>query len=260
MAEAVAGTVASPHRQEGNGKPQKRFRIAAVGDTHCRVDRPDRLRRAFSNIHEEADLLLLAGDLTDHGTEEEATLLAEELSSVRIPKVAVLGNHDFESGLHAEVTRILVKSGIRVLDGDVYVHEGQLAIAGIKGFAGGYGNATLEPWGEEILKKFVYEAVNEALKLEMALARVKNIEKRIALMHYSPVRGTIEGENPEIAAFLGCSRLADPLNKYSAHAIVHGHAHRGTLKGATNRGVPVYNCAMPVLKDTLDKRYFIFEV
>ncbi|MFN7134017.1 MAG: metallophosphoesterase [Myxococcales bacterium] len=260
MADVTVDTVPSHENDGGGEKRLKRYRIAAVGDLHCRVDRPDRLRRAFTYVHEEADLMLLAGDLTDHGTEEEATLLAEELATVRIPKIAVLGNHDWESGKAAEVTKILCKAGIRVLDGDVYVHEGQLGIAGIKGFAGGFGNATLEPWGEEILKKFVYEAVNESLRLEMALARIKTIERRIALMHYAPVRGTIEGENPEIAPFLGCSRLADPLNKYSALAIVHGHAHKGTLKGATNRGVPVYNCAMPVLKDTLDKRYFVFEV
>src|SRR5690606_15061284 len=165
---------------------------------------------------------------------------------VRISVVAVLGNHDYESGHEKELCEILGESGIRVLDGDSFESHG-VGFAGVKGFAGGFGRGALGPWGEPIIKQFVHEAVNESLKLETALARLRS-PHRIALLHYSPVRDTVEGAPPEIFPYLGCSRLEEPLSRYPVFAVVHGHAHNGSAEGRTARGVPVYNVAMPLLR------------
>jgi Icc-related predicted phosphoesterase len=243
-------------REEG----RKPIRVAAVGDLHARLDRPDHVRRLLRPVNSEADILLLAGDLTDHGDPQEAEMLMDELSVVRIPMVAVLGNHDYEQGKASEVLRVVSQGGARVLDGDIFVFEKRLAIAGVKGFCGGFGEATLEPWGEDVIKRFVFEAVNESLKLEGALARIRSFPRRIALMHYSPLRATVEGENPEIAAFLGCSRLAEPIDKFSATLAIHGHAHHGQLTGRSDRGTPVYNAAMELLHKQTGKRYLVLEV
>jgi len=187
----------------------------------------------------------MAGDLTDYGLPEEAVVLARELASLRIPAVAVLGNHDFESGKQDEVRRILADAGLPILDGDACELQG-IGIAGIKGFGGGFGPRALGPWGETIIKQFVHEAVNEALKLEAALARLRTAQ-RIALLHYSPIQTTVEGEPPEIYAFVGSSRLEEPINRYPVSLVVHGHAHRGQPEGRTNSNVPVYNVSMPLL-------------
>lgn len=201
---------------------------------------------AFSELVIEADVLVLAGDLTDHGLPEEAQGLVQQLASVRIPIVAVLGNHDFESGREEEVQKILTDSGVTVLDGTACEIQG-VGFAGTKGFAGGFGRRTLEPWGEPTVKLFVQEAVNESLKLESALA-VLRTEKTIAVLHYAPILATVEGEPVDLFPFLGCSRLEDPLNRYGATAVVHGHAHRGALEGRTTSGIPVFNVALPLLR------------
>lgn len=259
MAE-VPGELTDAGERASPGPRAGAVRVAAVGDLHARLDRPGRLRRAFKAVNEEAELLLLAGDLTDHGALEEAEMVVDELSVVRVPKVAVLGNHDHESGHAAQLAVILGRGGIRVLDGEVYVHEDRLGIAGVKGFCGGFGEATLEPWGEAMVKQFVLEAVNESLKLETALARVRRFERRVALMHYAPVHETIEGENPELAPFLGCSRLSEPLDKFAATLAIHGHAHRGQLRGRTQRGHPVFNAAMELLDERLGRRFLVLEI
>lgn len=258
MSEAVDVNSAGEPRKDAESR--KTIRVAAVGDLHGRLDRPGRLRRALRSVNEDADLLLLAGDLTDQGFPDEAEMVADELSVVRVPKVAVLGNHDCEQGKGGEIAHILSRGGIRVLDGDVYVFDSRLGIAGVKGFCGGFDEATLEPWGEHMVKQFVLEGVNESLKLETALARVREFDQRIALMHYSPVHSTIEGENPEIAPFLGCSRLSEPIDKFSATLAIHGHAHRGQLTGRTARGRPVYNAAMELISRQLGRRYLVLEV
>ena len=133
-----------------------------------------------------------------------------------------------------------------MLDGDACEIKG-IGFAGIKGFAGGFGRATLGAWGEDIIKKFVQEAINETMKLESALARLR-MPQRIALLHYSPIQATVEGEPPEIFAFLGCGRLAEPLQRYGVTAVFHGHAHRGTPEGKTGSGIPVYNVSLPLMK------------
>ncbi|MDB5796178.1 MAG: metallophosphoesterase [Paucimonas sp.] len=224
------------------------LRLAAVGDLHCARSSKGELRNLFLQAAEAADVLLLCGDLTDYGTAEEAHVLAEELAPARIPVIAVLGNHDVESGKQDEVQRILTDAGVHVLDGEACVIHG-VGFAGVKGFAGGFGRRALGPWGEGVIKDFVNEAIREALKLESALAKLRTTQ-RVAVMHYSPIEGTVLGEPLEIYAFLGSSRLEDPLIRYPVNAVFHGHAHRGCPEGQTVNKTPVYNVAKPLLQRT----------
>jgi Icc-related predicted phosphoesterase len=222
-------------------------RVGAIADVHYGRDAEKRLRPVFEEAARRIDILLLAGDLTDFGLPEEAQVLARDLTEVvRIPIVAVLGNHDYEAGKEQEVTAVLRDAGIRVLDGDAVEVKG-VGIVGVKGFGGGFGRGTLEPWGEAGVKRFVHEAVEEGLKLERALARL-HCPQRVALLHYAPIRETVLGEPEEIFAFLGCGRLEEPLNRYGVSAIFHGHAHRGAPVGKTAAGIPVYNVALPVMR------------
>jgi Icc-related predicted phosphoesterase len=224
-------------------------RLAAVGDIHCTKTSSGALASFFAEAASQADVLLLAGDLTDYGLPEEARGLARELSGVKIPVLAVLGNHDYESGQEGEVARILAEAGVQMLDGDsVEIHG--VGFAGVKGFCGGFGRRTLEPWGEAATKAFVHEAVGEALKLERGLARLRT-PQRVALLHYAPIEATVEGEPREIFPFLGSSRLEEPLNRYQVTVAFHGHAHRGLPEGRTSTGIPVFNVAMPLLRRVL---------
>jgi Icc-related predicted phosphoesterase len=225
------------------------MRIAAVGDLHCTKESAGVLRPLFSGVEGRADVLLLCGDLTDYGTIDEAHVLVRELSVVKVPVIAVLGNHDHESGMADKVTEILRDAGVRVLDGDSTV-VGDVGFAGVKGFCGGFGRGTLGPWGETAVKTFVKEALDESLKLESALARLR-AGRRVALLHYAPIRETVVGEPEEIYPFLGCSRLEEPLERYPVNAAFHGHAHRGALAGTTRVGTPVYNVALPLLRRSL---------
>jgi Icc-related predicted phosphoesterase len=228
-------------------------RIAALADLHFgRVAEP-LLRQTLAEAGRDGDVLLLCGDLTDHGLPEEARGLARELKqTVGVPIIGVLGNHDFESGKPAEVREILAESGVNMLDGDACEVAG-VGFAGVKGFAGGFGKRALGPWGEEIIKQFVHEAVGEALKLESALARLRH-KPRIAVLHYSPIQETVEGEPHEIFPFLGSSRLEEPLARYPVDAVFHGHAHRGQPEGKTAAGVPVYNVSFSLLRRTFPER------
>ena len=226
--------------------PKDTVRIAAIGDVHCTKTSQGALQALFTEIAERADVLLLCGDLTDYGLAEEARVLASELSAARLPTVAVLGNHDFESGQQEQVKEVLCEAGVHVLDGDACEVHG-IGFAGVKGFAGGFGQRALGPWGEDAIKRFVQEAIDESLKLESALARLRT-EQRIALLHYSPIQATVEGEPAEIYCFLGSSRLEEPLNRFPVTAVFHGHAHHGSPEGRTSAGVPVYNVSMPLLR------------
>ncbi|GAC1356973.1 MAG: metallophosphoesterase [Polyangiales bacterium] len=228
--------------------PAARLRIAAAADLHCTKGSVGKLQPHFAQVRDHADVLLLCGDLTDYGTVEEAHVLVNELAHVGVPIVAVLGNHDCESGHAEEVAAILRASGVTLLDGDACEVQG-VGFAGTKGFLGGFGRGTLGFWGESAVKKFVQEAIDEALKLESALARLKT-ERRVALLHYAPIVGTVLGEPAEIYPFLGCSRLEEPLQRYPVAAVFHGHAHKGTAEGRTADGTPVYNVAMPLLLRT----------
>ena len=233
-------------------RPQEKIRFAAVGDLHCTKESSGDLRNLFAQAAEAADAILLCGDLTDYGLPEETHVLVEELSVARVPIVAVLGNHDFESDQPDEVRRILTEAGVRVLDGEACEIHG-VGIAGVKGFAGGYGRGALGPWGEKAIKLFVNEAIQEALKLESALAKLRTTE-RIAVLHYSPIAATVQGEPVEIFPFLGTSRLEDPLLRYPVTAVFHGHAHRGYPEGKTANNIPVYNVAKPLLQRTYPDR------
>jgi Icc-related predicted phosphoesterase len=228
-------------------------RVAAVGDLHCTKASRGSFQPLFAKIMQAADVLILCGDLTDYGLPEEAQVLVGEImASGRIPTLAVLGNHDYESGRPNEVRQVLIEAGMQVLDGESCELHG-IGFAGAKGFAGGFGRGTLGAWGEPAVKQFVQEAIDEALKLESALARLRT-ERRIAVLHYAPIRQTVEGEPAEIFPYLGCSRLEDPLNRYPVTAVVHGHAHNGTPEGRTDRGVPVYNVSAPLLRKTFPDR------
>lgn len=236
-------------------------RIAALGDLHASKTSHGAFQALFTQVSASADVLVLCGDFTDYGSPDEARIVARELTtSVKIPIVAVLGNHDYESGKEAEITQILRDSGVTVLDGEATEVHG-IGFAGVKGFCGGFGRGALGPWGEKAIKAFVQEAVDEALKLEAALARLRT-GQRVALLHYSPVRSTVEGEPTEIFPYLGSSRLEEPINRYRVSAVFHGHAHRGTPEGTTSTGVPVYNVAMPLLARTHPDRppFLIVEI
>jgi len=235
-------------------------RVAALADLHCTKTSQGAFQPLFARISESAEVLLLAGDLTDYGLPDEARVLARELSALRIPVAAVLGNHDLESGKADEVRQILVDAGLIVLDGDACELHG-IGVAGVKGFGGGFGKRALGPWGETIIKQFVREAVDEALKLETALARVRT-RQLIALLHYAPIQQTVEGEPPEIFAFLGSSRLEEPIGRYPVSLVLHGHAHRGQLEGSTAAGVPVYNVSMPLLTRSFTDRppFRVFDI
>jgi Icc-related predicted phosphoesterase len=236
-------------------------RIAAIGDIHVSKTSQGQFQPLFSQISSSADVLVLCGDFTDYGLPEEARILARELTSaVKIPVIAVLGNHDFEGGKADEIARILQEAGVKVLDGEAAEVHG-IGFAGVKGFCGGFGRGALGPWGEQAIKTFVQEAVDESLKLEAALARLRT-SRRVALLHYAPIRGTVEGEPIEIFPWLGSSRLEEPINRYRVSAVFHGHAHRGTPEGKTSTGVPVYNVAMPLLARTQPDRppFLIVEI
>ena len=230
-------------------------RIAALGDIHHgRNAAAGSLQPLFSQINESADILVLCGDLTDYGLVDEAQALLRELAVVKIPIVGVLGNHDFESAQQAAITKLLADEDTTMLDGDSTEILG-VGFAGVKGFAGGFGRRALGPWGEDIIKKFVHEAVDEALKLESALARLRN-DRRIAVLHYSPIQATVEGEPMEIFPFLGCSRLEEPLGRYPVTAVFHGHAHHGQPEGFTTKKVPVYNVSMSLMRQVFPERPF----
>jgi Icc-related predicted phosphoesterase len=230
-------------------------RIAAVGDLHYgRAVAPGTLQPLFAQITEAADILVLPGDLTDYGLPEEARALTRELQPLRIPAVAVLGNHDVESNQQDELRKIFLDAGIVILDGETTEIHG-IGFAGVKGFAGGFGRGALGPWGEETMKRFVRECLDEALKLESALARLRT-ERVMAILHYAPIEETVVGEPREIYPFLGCSRLEEPLIRFPVSAVFHGHAHHGRPEGRTRTGVPVFNVSMSLMRELSPDRPF----
>ena len=240
--------------------PKSRVRVAASGDLHCREDQHGRFRNFIKHVNEVADVLLLCGDLTDRGTPGEARTLAEDLSALRVPCVAVLGNHDYEAGCSKQICGELAKASVHLLDGDHFIFEKVLGVAGIKGFGGGFGRATLQAFGESPVKAFVQEGVSESLKLEAALGQL-DTPKKVVMLHYSPVAETLVGEQPEIIPFLGTSRLAYPIDHYGAEVVFHGHSHFGSREGKTPGGIRVLNVAMPMLaKTTPEQRFALVDI
>ncbi len=221
-------------------------RLAAMADLHYSKTSQGALQSLFAQINEAADVLLLCGDLTTTGQPDEARVFAKELTTtIKIPVVGVLGNHDFEAGKQDEIRNILRDIGATMLDGETCQVHG-IGFAGTKGFAGGFDRNVLQAWGEQTIKCFVQEAVNESLRLESALSLLQT-PKNVVLLHYAPIRATVEGEPVELFPFLGTSRLEDPLNRFQVSAVFHGHAHGGSPEGRTKSNIPVYNVSLPVL-------------
>ena len=234
------------------------LRIAATADIHYGKHSRGTFHDAFAEISHSADILLFCGDLTDYGLPEEAEqLVADIRATMRIPMVAVLGNHDFESGQAELLCKVLDEAGVNVLNGEAIEIAG-VGFAGIAGFGGGFGRRMLNAWGEPLIKQFVQESISHAVRLEQALAKLQS-ETRIVVLHYSPIRATLQGEDPEIYAFLGSSRLEEPINRFKVTAVFHGHAHNGILDGKTSTGIPVYNVSAPALTKT-GKPYRIVEL
>jgi Icc-related predicted phosphoesterase len=222
-------------------------RVSATADLHFGRHPPETYSPILTAVAADAEVVAICGDLTDHGRIDEAEALARLLAqTVRIPIVAVLGNHDFESGQEGRLREIFMNAGVHMLDGDAIEILG-IGFAGVKGFCGGFGPRALGPWGEKLIKDFVQETVAEALKLETALARLRSVA-RVALLHYAPVASTVEGEPPEIFPFLGSTRLEEPLVRYEVSAVFHGHAHHGQPEGRTSHGAPVFNVSLPLLQ------------
>jgi Icc-related predicted phosphoesterase len=221
-------------------------RVAALADVHVHEGNREEWQQLLGKVCSEADMLVLAGDLTRRGRKREAEILVEGLAACRLPVIAILGNHDVECGEEDEIIDLLCAAGIAMLDEESVEVEG-VGFAGTKGFCGGFDTHALAPFGEASIKEFVRESLEEALRLETSIARLRT-EHKIAVLHYAPIRATVEGEPPEIFPFLGSSRLADPLDHYRVTVAVHGHAHHGSPEGSTHGGVPVYNVAFPLMQ------------
>jgi Icc-related predicted phosphoesterase len=235
------------------------MRIAATADLHFTPQRYGALRDQLNRVRDEADILIIAGDLTNYGQPEEMEPLLNALVRLRVPVIAVLGNHDFESGKEAELAKMMTDEGIKVLDGSAYERDG-VGFAGTKGFVGGFGRGMLTAFGEVEIKNFVRAGIDEAVKLERAMSQLRT-EKRVVVLHYSPIAATVEGESPEIFPFLGTSRLAEVVDRHGANLVVHGHAHHGKLEGKTTAGIPVHNVAITLLQaQTPSTVYRIFDI
>ncbi|MGV3503045.1 MAG: metallophosphoesterase family protein [Adhaeribacter sp.] len=247
---------------ENESAPRK-VRLAAVGDIHVKENDHGKWVDYFRAVSRDADILVLAGDLTDTGHLHEAEVLREELKACTIPVVAVLGNHDFERDQQKTIKKMLESEQVHILDGEAVVIQ-DIGFAGVKGFGGGFDRYMLSKFGEQGIKDFVQEAVEEALKLDRALAHLENSYdelKKVVITHFAPIKETVEGEPVEIFPFLGSSRLVEPINRRQVEVVFHGHAHVGTLEGTTSAGVKVYNVAKPILtRSGYDPGYYIFEV
>lgn len=235
------------------------LRIAAVGDLHLGLDSRGLLSPQLANLEERADLFLFAGDATRHGDPAEAEVLAGELETVTIPKVAVLGNHDYHADEQDLIAKHLQSAGVTVLEQTSVVLDvggRRIGIAGAKGFGGGFRDASGSDFGEPEMKAFVRHTKSIATALEAELRSMGSVDLRIALLHYSPIPETLFGEKPEIFAFLGSYLLEEAIDRAGADMVFHGHAHAGAETGSTSGGVPVHNVAHPIVKAA----YKIFEV
>lgn len=258
----------SPARS--NGRPRARrkddrlrkglVRVAAVGDFHCGEEDAGRYREAFARVNDEADVLLLAGDLTRRGTPAEFRIVAGELQDVRIPILTVLGNHDHESHQTEAGLAILRERGVHILDGEPFELNERIGFAGVKGFMGGFGRWTLTAFGEAETKAFVGTTLDEVQRLEFALRRLST-PVRVVLLHYAPISDTVVGEPEQIFPFLGNDRLVEPIDRFKAAVVFHGHAHHGTFRGTTPGGVPVFNVSHVLLAEQKQgDMYFLYDI
>ncbi|AFL54007.1 Icc-related predicted phosphoesterase [Sinorhizobium fredii] len=233
-----------------------KLKVAAVADLHMKEDGSVSYAELFSEVSKVADVLVIAGDLTDLGKPAEAELLASDLKYCTVPVVAVLGNHDHQCNAVEEISSILMKAGVHLLDGQAVEIAG-IGFAGTKGFVGGFGRHMLGSFGETALKTMVSATVDEAMRLENAL-RKTSAQHSVVVLHYAPIAETVAGEPEEIYPFLGSSRFAETIDRFHVSAVVHGHAHKGTYKGTTPGGAPVFNVAAHVEKPT-GRPYAILE-
>ncbi len=235
------------------------MKIVAMGDLHSRVTEPEVTKKLIARIPANADVLLVAGDITDTGLPQEAEIAAKALKSLKMPVIAVLGNHDHEKDQAELIAHILGASGICLLDATV--HEiGNVGFVGTKGFCGGFGSAMIQPFGERALKTFLQTSIDEAVRLENALARMQDCEHKVALLHYSPIRETLVGEQPELFAFLGSGRLANALDRQVVDVIFHGHAHHGSPFGITLGKIPVYNVSRFVMQQVSEQPFCLYTI
>jgi uncharacterized protein len=233
-------------------------KVAAAGDIHAGGPDQERLAEAIAAAGRDADLILLAGDLTLHGEPEEARALAEAVRGVETPVVAVLGNHDWHANRRDEVVAILSEAGIRMLDRDWTVLDvagTKVGVVGVKGFVGGFPDSELPDFGEPSLRRVYAETTQEVEALGRGLEAIASCPVRIALLHYAPTTTTLEGEPQVIWAFLGSDRLAAPIATHRPDLVLHGHGHLGTFEGFIG-AVPVYNVAQPVM----GKDFWVFEL
>ena len=235
------------------------MRIAAVADIHFAPPVWERVREKMEHVRDEADVLVLAGDLTNYGKISEMETLLNVLVRLRVPIVAVLGNHDYESDQQEQLMKMMAAEGIKILDGTGYERDG-VGFAGTKGFVGGFGRGVLTAFGEREVKTFVQATIDEALKLERAMSQLRT-EKRVVILHYAPIAATVQGEPPEIYPFLGTSRLAEVIDRHGADLVVHGHAHHGGQGGKTTGGIPVHNVALAILQtENPPRAYKVFDI
>jgi len=234
------------------------MKIAAIADLHCRANSAGSIAPLLEGVEREADVLILAGDLTDNGLLDEIKVLESELAGLSLPIIAVLGNHDHESDQADALTEMLCSQGITVLDGTV-CEVGDVGFVGSKGFCGGFDNLFIQPFGERALKTFIQASIDEAVNLENALARL-DCPHKVAILHYAPVKETLQGEPPELYPFLGSSRLANALDRHGVDFVVHGHAHHGSLHGRTSAGIPVHNVCRFVRTRHQQPPYCLLEV
>ncbi|HET6840443.1 MAG TPA: metallophosphoesterase [Candidatus Angelobacter sp.] len=235
------------------------MRIAATADIHFTPQSYDRLREPLSHVREEADVLVIAGDLTNYGRQDEMHSLLNALVRLRVPIVAVLGNHDYESGQEQELMNLMTTEGIKVLDGSSYERD-SVGFAGAKGFLGGFGRGVLTAFGEKEVKAFVQAGIDETMKLERSLSMLRT-QKTVIVTHYAPIAETVQGEPSEIWPYLGSSRLSDVIDRHGASLALHGHAHHGKADGKTTGGVPVSNVSLPLLlAQDPPRAYRLFDV
>lgn len=235
------------------------MRIAAIGDLHVTEDSGGMIKDLLKGVEPQADVLVLAGDLTNVGLPEEMSVLLDDLKGLSIPVVAVIGNHDHESDQTEALVEMMQQAGVCVLECETCT-IGDVDFVGTKGFCGGFGRWCVSTFGEQALKSFVQTSVDEAANLDRALMGLTGSRKKVAIMHYSPTRDTLKGEAEEVYPFLGTSRLAEVLEKHRVDAVFHGHAHGGSPRGRTQGGIVVYNVSRFVQTRFHDSPYLVLEL
>jgi Icc-related predicted phosphoesterase len=248
------------HATTRPGEPAEcRIRIAAAGDVHFGGDADrERALAAFAALEGRVDLVLLAGDLTTHGEPEEAAVLGEAASTLDVPVLTVLGNHDWHANRVPEVTALLEDAGIQLLDRGHTIRQFQdveVGIVGAKGHIGGFPGSYLPDFGEPDLRAVYANCTREVEAIEDGLKAVETCPLRIVLLHYAPTTDTLLGEPEPIWAFLGTDRLAGPIVHHQPDLVLHGHAHAGTFEGHLG-DVPVFNVSVPVMK----RDFWVFEL